>query len=171
MRLLFLIPFTTAVITSYFFQQTTQEMAYLMGTIAMVSLILSLLMAPWQVQLIIVIVAVIIARQGWRQLQETEKDEEVVKSDEISTISQEKYISREQIADPNKYRGVNYVFPIIANISRVKIEGKYRGNPLPYRQLSQNFVLAQKSKLKYRGVDIFVEKALPYQNNFDINKD
>lgn len=147
MRLLFLLPLTSALITGYLFQKTTQEIAYLTGTIALVSLIFSLLIAPWQVQLIIVVVAIVIARQGWRRLQDIEKVEESIKPDQVTTTSKKKEI--------NKYRGVLYnLSPSRINMTPGNLEIKYRGNPLPSQQLEPFGVIHRQSNLKYRGVDI-----------------
>ncbi|ACK73347.1 conserved hypothetical protein [Gloeothece citriformis PCC 7424] len=147
MNLLFLIPFTTAVVSAYFFQKTSQDIAYLTGTICAVSLLITLLIAPWEIQLIIISLAIIIARTGREKLQEQENYTQSIEPNDIKITPQKKEV--------NKYRGINYnLAPKTVTITLGKIEGKYRGNPLPSHQLSQTFMINHKPHLKYRGVDI-----------------
>jgi hypothetical protein len=51
MPLFFLIPLCIALATGYLFKKSTDEIAYLAGVFAAISLILSLVLAPWQIQL------------------------------------------------------------------------------------------------------------------------
>ena len=53
MHLTFLIPLTTSLISGYIFQKSADEMAYLTGLLTIVSLVFSLIIAPWQIQLLI----------------------------------------------------------------------------------------------------------------------
>ncbi|MEA5552814.1 hypothetical protein VB713_17870 [Anabaena cylindrica UHCC 0172] len=50
MPLFFLIPICTGLVTGYFLNQK-DEIAYIAGVFTSVSLILSLILAPWQIQL------------------------------------------------------------------------------------------------------------------------
>ncbi|WP_445636585.1 hypothetical protein NSTC745_01510 [Nostoc sp. DSM 114161] len=56
MALFFLIPLCTALATGYLFKKSTDEIAYLAGVFAAISLILSLVLAPWQIQFALLIV-------------------------------------------------------------------------------------------------------------------
>jgi hypothetical protein len=49
MPLFFLIPLFTGLITGYFFKKN-DEIAYIAGVFTAISLILSLILAPWQIQ-------------------------------------------------------------------------------------------------------------------------
>ena len=69
MLLFFLIPLCTALATGYFFKKSSDEIAYIAGVFAAVSLILSLVLAPWQIQLGLLIIVLIITN---RLLQENE---------------------------------------------------------------------------------------------------
>lgn len=51
MPLFFLIPLFTGLITGYFFNKKNNEIAYISGVLTAVTLILSLMVAPWQIQL------------------------------------------------------------------------------------------------------------------------
>lgn len=53
MYFFFIIPLITALVSGYIFQKSADEMAYLTGIVALVSLILSLVLAPWQIQLLV----------------------------------------------------------------------------------------------------------------------
>ncbi|BAY75011.1 MAG: hypothetical protein RMY28_014700 [Nostoc sp. ChiSLP01] len=56
MALFFLIPLCTALATGYLFKKSSDEIAYLAGVFAAISLILSLVLAPWQIQFALLIV-------------------------------------------------------------------------------------------------------------------
>lgn len=53
MNLTFLIPLTTCLIFGYVFKRCADEMAYLTGAVTIVSLVLSIVIAPWQIQLLV----------------------------------------------------------------------------------------------------------------------
>ncbi|MBW4684418.1 MAG: hypothetical protein KME40_04820 [Komarekiella atlantica HA4396-MV6] len=59
MPLFFLIPLCTALVTGYLFKKRNDEIAYLADVFAVISLILSLVLAPWQIQLVLLIVVLI----------------------------------------------------------------------------------------------------------------
>jgi membrane protein implicated in regulation of membrane protease activity len=59
MALSFLIPLFTGLITGYIFKKGVDEIAYFAGILAVISLIISLVLAPWQIQLLLLIVVLI----------------------------------------------------------------------------------------------------------------
>ncbi|MBC1220470.1 hypothetical protein GNF10_18080 [Nostoc sp. UCD121] len=63
MPLFFLIPLCTALATGYLFKKSTDEIAYLAGVFAAISLILSLVLAPWQIQFGLLITVLIITNK------------------------------------------------------------------------------------------------------------
>ncbi len=67
MHLPFLIPLTTAIVAGYIFKNSADEMAYLTGVITLVNLILSLVLAPWQLQLLVLMLVLSSTRQLLRQ--------------------------------------------------------------------------------------------------------
>ena len=69
MALFFLIPLGTALATGYLFKKSTDEIAYIAGVFAAISLILSLVLAPWQIQFGLLIIVFIITN---RLLQEND---------------------------------------------------------------------------------------------------
>ncbi|WP_392532686.1 hypothetical protein [Nostoc sp. C117] len=69
MALFFLIPLCTALATGYFLKKSTDEIAYIAAVFAAISLILSLVLAPWQIQFGFLIIVFIITN---RLLQEND---------------------------------------------------------------------------------------------------
>jgi Ca2+-dependent lipid-binding protein len=67
MHLLFLIPLMTSLVAGYIFNKSAQEIADLSGSVAVISLILSLVLAPWQFQLLVLILVIISTRKLLRQ--------------------------------------------------------------------------------------------------------
>ncbi len=63
MALFFLIPLCTALATGYLFKKSTDEIAYLAGVFAAISLILSLILAPWQIQFGLLIIVFMITNK------------------------------------------------------------------------------------------------------------
>jgi hypothetical protein len=127
MRWFFLIPLTTSLITGYISQKSADEIAYLTGVFTIVSLFASLVMAPWQVQLLILLVVSIVARQFWLKLEfENQlKAEREEKADEPPAASTLNEIEEKTI---RKYRGVSYEPSVsTSSVTDVEIEGKYRG--------------------------------------------
>ncbi|MFN6464557.1 MAG: hypothetical protein RMZ41_022450 [Nostoc sp. DedVER02] len=67
MPLFFLIPLCTALATGYLFKKSTDEIAYLAGVFAAISLILSLLLAPWQIQFGLLIIVLMMTNRLLRE--------------------------------------------------------------------------------------------------------
>jgi hypothetical protein len=56
MPLFFLIPLFTGLITGYFLNKKNDEIGYIAGVLTAISLIFSLILAPWQVHLGLLVV-------------------------------------------------------------------------------------------------------------------
>lgn len=67
MHLFFLIPLMTCLASGYIFKSCADEMAYLTGIITIISLVLSLVLAPWQLQLLILMFVMTSTKQLLRQ--------------------------------------------------------------------------------------------------------
>jgi hypothetical protein len=63
MSLFFLIPLTISLVTGYIFKNSAADMAELMILATVFSLILSLVLAPWQLQLLVLILVLISTRR------------------------------------------------------------------------------------------------------------
>jgi len=59
MPLFFLIPLFAGLATGYLSQKCNDELAYLTSVFTIVSLVVSLVLAPWQIQLILLVFVVI----------------------------------------------------------------------------------------------------------------
>lgn len=131
MHWLFLIPLTTGLCATWFCQKSPELLTYLMGIISVVSFILSLVLAPWQVQLLILLFVVVSFRRIWLQAENTLEPFGEKKKVEPKSIQPQKRAS-ETITpeDKNvwKYRGVSYSPPEgQAKTQEGAIAGKYRG--------------------------------------------
>ncbi|OCQ94461.1 hypothetical protein BCD64_07200 [Nostoc sp. MBR 210] len=56
MPLVFLIPLFTGLATGYLSKKCSDELAYLTGVFTIISLVVSLVLAPWQIQLLLLVV-------------------------------------------------------------------------------------------------------------------
>lgn len=59
MHFSFLIPLCTGLVTGFVAKQCEDEIAYLTGIFTIISLILSLVLAPWQFQLLLLILVIV----------------------------------------------------------------------------------------------------------------
>jgi Zn-dependent protease with chaperone function len=59
MPLFFLVPLCTALITGYLVKQSTDEIAYIAGVFGFLCFIVSLILAPWQVQLFLLVAVLV----------------------------------------------------------------------------------------------------------------
>jgi membrane protein implicated in regulation of membrane protease activity len=135
MSYLFLLPLLTAAIAAYFCQRSSDEIAYLTSVATVISLVLSLILAPWQIQLLILLTVVVIVTLLW---QGREQKESVA------------VLTTETVAE-KKYRGATHIEPTPAEASLTEHEGKYRGADV---KITNNPSIAppiRPSSLKYRG--------------------
>ena len=63
MHLAFLVPLMTGVVSAYIFNKSADEMADLSGVVTIVSIILTLIFAPWQLQLLVLMAVMISTRR------------------------------------------------------------------------------------------------------------
>ncbi|MDY6902478.1 MAG: hypothetical protein SWZ49_31085 [Cyanobacteriota bacterium] len=63
MALFFLIPLSICVITGYIYNRCNDEVGYLVGLFAIISLILSLILAPWEIQVLLLVVMLITTKK------------------------------------------------------------------------------------------------------------
>ncbi len=141
MHWLFLIPLATGLMSGYLSYCLLDEIAYLTGALAAICLILCLLIAPWQIQLLILVFGFIAARTLWLKIQR----QVIPQMDNlIDNIPQ------------RTYRGIPYATDIKEEIAEqdYKKEGTYRGKHWE----SNNTVLekAENTKFirKYRGIPL-----------------
>ncbi|MGF1542244.1 MAG: DUF4278 domain-containing protein [Pleurocapsa sp.] len=145
MHLLFLIPLVTGITASYINKYSSDEIGYLMRTLAFFCFVLSLILAPWQVKLIILTVVLGSVYQIWLYRSEPE----------LETEGQE--LSKSELKEvESKYRGVSYQ----ANHSNLElppkelIAVKYRGKLGNIVHSHAQSPPQSQFELKYRGVSI-----------------
>lgn len=142
-----IIPLGLALVVYYILKHATDEIAYIATAILVVSLIVSLIIAPWQIQLFLLLLVFLSNIRIWQKTEESEDD-----------------LSPDQPKINMSYRGINYeVQPksaIAANAEVKKAEivlGKYRGQILktyypkptqPPSKINSNFAI------KYRGIQV-----------------
>ncbi|MEM9922795.1 MAG: hypothetical protein AAF915_03410 [Cyanobacteria bacterium P01_D01_bin.50] len=67
MPLFFLIPLFLSVITSYICNKCSDEVGYLVGLFAIISLVLSLILAPWEIQVLLLVVVLVTTKKLLQQ--------------------------------------------------------------------------------------------------------
>ena len=63
MALFFLIPLFICVITGYIYNRCNDEVGYLVGLFGIISLVLSLILAPWEIQVLLLVVVLVTAKK------------------------------------------------------------------------------------------------------------
>ncbi|MBV6624372.1 MAG: hypothetical protein KI793_15780 [Rivularia sp. (in: Bacteria)] len=63
MALFFLIPLSICVITSYIYNRCNDEVGYLVGLFAIISLVLSLILAPWEIQVLLLVLVLVTTKK------------------------------------------------------------------------------------------------------------
>jgi hypothetical protein len=63
MTLAFLIPLFTGLVSGYVFKKSTDEIGYLPGAFAIVSFLISLVLAPWEIQLLLLVFVLFITQK------------------------------------------------------------------------------------------------------------
>lgn len=142
MSLLFLMPVAIFLIAAYVFKNSTDEMAYLAASISLVSLVISLFLAPWQIQLLLLMLVLLI-NTGQRS----------PSNQQVESQTQEK--------SKLLYRGANYELPPVQQEgTSMEITGKYRGRVWRSHDVVNVPSEPQPFNLKYRGVSVTNQKAL-----------
>ncbi|HEY9742124.1 MAG TPA: DUF4278 domain-containing protein [Coleofasciculaceae cyanobacterium] len=117
MSLTFLIPVAIFLIAGYIFKNSSDEISYLAAAISLISFFFSLVLAPWPIQLLLLVLIVFSGRG------QSVPSEDVVESQEEEKIKL-------------LYRGGNYELPNpTSEVTEVEIKGKYRGQIWKNRQL------------------------------------
>ncbi len=63
MPLFFLVPLSIFVITGYICNRCSDEVGYLAGLFAIISLIVSLILAPWEIQVLLLVVVLVTTKK------------------------------------------------------------------------------------------------------------
>ena len=155
MALFFLLPLFTGLITGYISKKSADEIAYFVGIFAVISLIISLVLAPWQIQVLLLIVVLIatkkLLQQNEYKLNVVEHYQEKVNSaaqNEL-VLSQAKFPKKETI--PNYRASTHQASDFTSKIIEIK--------PDKERSLTRkNYQQAKTPELKFRVNSITVKK-------------
>ena len=142
MSFTFLIPMAIFLIAAYILKNSTDEISYLAASISLISLFFSLLLAPWPLQLFLLVLILFSNRGQWVP------SKNIVKSQEEEKIKL-------------LYRGANYELPIpTSEVTEVEVTGKYRGQVWKTRQLVKAPMSQQPLSLKDRGASVAGQQVL-----------
>jgi membrane protein implicated in regulation of membrane protease activity len=112
MSSIFIVSAAIVLISAFVYKHSSEEMAVLAGSIALVSLFLSLIFAPWPLQCLLLILVLLSNKRQLLSSQNTVKGREEKKTQLSQLI----------------YRGVKYEpNPPPADMSKGDFTGKYRG--------------------------------------------
>ncbi|NJL60626.1 MAG: DUF4278 domain-containing protein [Methylacidiphilales bacterium] len=132
----FLIPLFTGLVSGYIFQKSTDEIGYLAGVAAVISLVISLILAPWEIQFLLLVVVLVSTHKLLQQNESRIK----LQSDKQSLISDDNGIlvsEQPQMEVPYKYRGANYEpHDTLVEVTEGEVVGKYRGSPWRSHQVN-----------------------------------
>jgi len=119
----FLMPLFTGLVSGYIFQKSTDEIGYLAGVAAVISLVISLILAPWEIQLLLLVVVLVSTH---KLLQRNESRINLQSDRNNRTLVSQ----QPQIEVPCKYRGANYEpHDTLVEVTEGEVVGKYRGSP------------------------------------------
>lgn len=139
----FLVPVAISLLVAYVLTNSADEIAYLAAAILVVSLFLSLILAPWPVQLLLLGLVLFSNRrisQPKRQHVAEESDDKKVKL---------------------SYRGIDYEPNSLAvEVTEDEIIGKYRGQVCKCPKVKDTTALEPVSGLKYRGASVKLEESV-----------
>ncbi len=158
MTVLFLVPLAIALISVYIYENSAEEMSYLTAITAIVSLFVTLAIAPWQVQILLLLVALLSSQWLLSQYQRRNQAQEQTlaspgKTVETATETPAKLIYRGQSYDysPDKVTGTNVETQISQPAKLI-----YRGQTYDYSPAKVTEV-AGKINIKYTSVSPNVE--------------
>ncbi len=142
MNWVFITPLAIGLTVAYLFKNATDEGAYLAGSVVLVNLLVSLVIAPWEIKALLLIVVVLISRRLLQPQKEWTDESSEEKKIELT------------------YRGAKYetTAPDV-EVSEGAIAGKYRGKIWRVHEL-QNGVTTTSKNIKYRGAQVSIETAI-----------
>lgn len=179
MNLFFLFPLTIGLATSYISKYCVDEMAYLTAVVKVVSLILTLALAPWQIQLLALIIVIIstellLLQNEYRLIPKENKQSMFSwKKPPGATLNTSSKLNPQNISYEStpsiakatkdetieKYRGISDTsMSSTAKSTEGEMAGKYRGTPWKTQNWKKSSELQPAHNLKYRGVKVSSQK-------------
>lgn len=145
MHFYFVIPLMSALISVYFYQKSDEEISYLTGSVTVISLILTLVLAPWELQAGILVLAVVLVRNLWNKIEQQREFNE--DSPTLQEGNGKANLSASLTANATQDK-----IEKNANVTQDKTERKYRGVTWNKEDVKPIKTDPQKAQLKYRGV-------------------
>ncbi len=146
----FIIPLAIGLLMAYFWKKAPDELGYLVGSAMIIALLLSVILAPWQIKILLLIPVVLSSSQL------LDSPQTVVAQGEKNTLNKEE---NKKIPELNTseltYRGSHYPSTPTepGAISPTKITGKYRGGIWTASPIKKE-TLELPEKMKYRGATV-----------------
>ena len=130
MHLFFLLPLAIGLVTTYIAYQSEDDITYFTATMATISFVISLILAPWQLQLLLLLAIIASARQLWLNF-DTQNETEEEQSDRAPNPRPDPgEITQPTSQNIRQYRGIRYTLPDSnTRGTQQEIQGKYRGIP------------------------------------------
>lgn len=142
MNFSFMVPLSIVLVATYFFKKSADEIAYLSGLVIVIGLLFSLILAPWQIQLLLLMIAGL-STLKLRLPNQTITDLELDKKQSLL------------------YRGSNYELnssnPNNIKVTDTDLEGKYRGQVWKNHHTEET-AIPQTFHITYRGATIECQK-------------
>lgn len=133
----FLIPLLTALVAIYISHNSDTEISYLTGAVTVFSLILSLILAPWELQLLILVLVIAWSQKFWFKVEKGNiSDSKQPPTKEANSLDSKEF-SNSSVTD-----------------NEDSIVGKYRGISWKKQNSQPVSVPLPKANLKYRGICI-----------------
>lgn len=134
MPLFFLIPLFICVITGYIFKKCSDEVGYLAGLFAIISLVFSLILAPWEIQVLLLVVVLVTTNKLLQQNEYQLKFEQRGDNYHQNQIAPPPETVKKELN--RQYRGTNYQLDIVGTeIIEEEVKGNYRGTPWIIRRV------------------------------------
>lgn len=131
----FITPLAVALVVAYLCKNVVNEVAYLAGSLVLISLLATLILAPWQVKIVLLALVLLVSQRLLQTPNQSLEEEE-----------EEKKLTLH-------YRGANYeVNPPEIDTNEVEVIGKYRG--LVLKTSKPKNVTSVVTGLKYRGASV-----------------
>ena len=112
MRFYFIIPLIIALISVYFYQKSDEEISYLTSSVTVISLIVSLILAPWELQAGVLVLAIVLVRNLWKKIEEqreiNDDPPEIQQENDQANLSESLTNEENQPKTARKYRGITW---------------------------------------------------------------
>ena len=170
----YLIPLGAGLVSGYYTLRSSDEITSFTGAFTLICFLISLFIAPWELQLLLLVLVLAAARYYWRQLEAQTKippeTDEKKSTNAIATANQQKLNGA---VPPRIYRGVAYNNTDNLLVNQDKTTSKAQNQPQPPTYLGLPYETAgtpvppldqfsrkpkqsvdSKPTLKYRGIAV-----------------